>query len=72
MGWTFSAQVHGALDKLTAFAEQILPAQDVHPWVQDWVERREPDGEKIAAVVWLHACGDIRRAVELIDKDANL
>lgn len=69
---TFSAQVHGAFDPLAAFAKQVLPAQDVHPWVQDWVEGCKPDGKKIAGVIWLHSCSDVRRTVELIDKDANL
>lgn len=69
---TLSAQVHGALDPLAAFAKQVLPAQDVHPRVQDRVEGCEPDGQKIAAVIRLRACGDIRGAVELIDKDADL
>lgn len=69
---TLSVQVHGALDPLAAFVKQVLPAQDVHPRVQDRVKGCKSDSEKIAAVIWLHACGDVRRAVELIDKDANL
>lgn len=72
MGRTLSAQVHGALDPFAAFAKQVLPAQDVHPRVQDWVEGRKPDGEKITAIVRLHTRSDVRRAVELIDKDTNL